>query len=68
MGLNWAEHSIEIDAPIETCFAIAADIEGTPKWVVTIPPRPKVGSSVPSGPRRASRYSGAAVIAGVAAV
>jgi uncharacterized membrane protein len=26
------DRSVEIDAPIETCFAIAADIEGAPKW------------------------------------
>ncbi len=26
------DRSVEIDAPIEQCFAIAADIEGAPKW------------------------------------
>jgi uncharacterized membrane protein len=26
------DRSVEIDAPIERCFAIAADIEGAPKW------------------------------------
>ena len=26
------DRSVEIDAPIEQCFAIAADIEGSPKW------------------------------------
>ncbi|WP_205699610.1 type II toxin-antitoxin system RatA family toxin [Conexibacter sp. SYSU D00693] len=25
-------HTVEIDAPIERCFEIAADIEGAPKW------------------------------------
>jgi hypothetical protein len=32
VGLNWAEHSIEIDAPIETCFAAIIDYETFPKW------------------------------------
>jgi uncharacterized membrane protein len=32
MGLNWAEHSIEIDAPIETCFAAIIDYETFPSW------------------------------------
>jgi uncharacterized membrane protein len=32
MGLNWAEHSVEIDAPIETCFAAIIDYETFPKW------------------------------------
>ena len=32
MGLNWAEHSIEIDAPIETCFAAITDYETFPSW------------------------------------
>jgi uncharacterized membrane protein len=26
------DRSVEIDAPIERCFTIAADIEGAPKW------------------------------------
>ena len=26
------DRSVEIDAPIDRCFAIAADIEGAPKW------------------------------------
>jgi uncharacterized membrane protein len=26
------DRSVEIDAPIERCFDIAADIEGAPKW------------------------------------
>ena len=32
MGLNWAEHTTEIDAPIETCFAAIIDYETFPKW------------------------------------
>jgi hypothetical protein len=32
MGLNWAEHSVEINAPIETCFAAIIDYETFPKW------------------------------------
>jgi len=32
MGLNWAEHSVEIDAPMETCFAAIIDYETFPKW------------------------------------
>ena len=32
MGLNWAEHSLEIAAPIETCFAAIIDYETFPKW------------------------------------
>jgi hypothetical protein len=32
MGLNWAEHSIEITAPIETCFAAITDYETFPGW------------------------------------
>ncbi len=32
MGLNWAEHSIEIDAPIDTCFAAIIDYETFPSW------------------------------------
>ena len=26
------DRTVEIDAPLERCFAIAADIEGAPKW------------------------------------
>ncbi len=26
------EHTVEIDAPIERCFAIAADLERAPEW------------------------------------
>jgi uncharacterized membrane protein len=32
MGLNWAEHSVEIEAPIETCFAAIIDYETFPSW------------------------------------
>ncbi len=32
MGLNWAEHTVEIDAPIETCFAAIIDYETFPRW------------------------------------
>jgi len=32
MGLNWAEHSVEINAPIETCFAAIIDYETFPRW------------------------------------
>jgi uncharacterized membrane protein len=32
MGLNWAEHTIEIDAPIETCFEAIIDYETFPSW------------------------------------
>jgi uncharacterized membrane protein len=32
VGLNWAEHSVEIEAPIETCFAAIIDYETFPKW------------------------------------
>jgi hypothetical protein len=32
MGLNWAEHTVEIDAPIETCFAAIIDYETFPSW------------------------------------
>lgn len=32
MGLISGERSVEIDAPIDDCFEIAADIEGAPKW------------------------------------
>ncbi len=31
-GLNWAEHTVEIDAPIETCFEAIADYESFPEW------------------------------------
>jgi uncharacterized membrane protein len=32
MGLNWAEHTVEIDAPIETCFDAIVDYESFPAW------------------------------------
>ena len=32
MGLITGDQSVEIDAPIEECFAIAADIENAPEW------------------------------------
>src|SRR5215475_9330963 len=32
MSLNWAEHSVEIQAPIETCFAAIIDYETFPSW------------------------------------
>ena len=32
MGLIEGERSVEIDAPIDRCFDIAADIEGAPDW------------------------------------
>jgi uncharacterized membrane protein len=32
MGLNWAEHSVEIEAPIGTCFGAITDYETFPSW------------------------------------
>src|SRR5688572_1522613 len=32
MGMNWAEHSTEIDAPIETSFDAIVDYESFPGW------------------------------------
>ncbi len=32
MGLISGSRSVEIDAPLQTCFDIAADIEGAPAW------------------------------------
>ena len=32
MGLITGDRSVDIDAPIDECFAIAADIEGAPEW------------------------------------
>jgi uncharacterized membrane protein len=32
MGLNWAEHTVEIDAPIQTCFSAIIDYETFPSW------------------------------------
>jgi uncharacterized membrane protein len=32
VGLIKGDRSVEIDAPVERCFEIAADIEGAPDW------------------------------------
>jgi uncharacterized membrane protein len=32
VGLNWAEHTVEIEAPIETCFEAIVDYESFPQW------------------------------------
>jgi uncharacterized membrane protein len=32
VGLIKGDRSVEIDAPIERCFEIAADIQGAPEW------------------------------------
>jgi uncharacterized membrane protein len=32
MGLNWAEHTVEIEAPIQTCFDAITDYETFPSW------------------------------------
>lgn len=32
MGLIKGDRSVEIEAPLERCFEIAADIEGAPEW------------------------------------
>ena len=32
MGLIEGERTVEIDAPVERCFEIAADIENAPEW------------------------------------
>jgi ribosome-associated toxin RatA of RatAB toxin-antitoxin module len=32
MGLNWAEHTEEIDAPVEICFDAIVDYESFPRW------------------------------------
>jgi uncharacterized membrane protein len=32
VGLIKGDRSVEIEAPIERCFEIAADIEGAPEW------------------------------------
>lgn len=32
MGNLGGSHTVEIDAPLERCFQIAADIEGAPEW------------------------------------
>src|SRR4029450_13795839 len=32
MGINWAEHTVEIEAPIEVCFDAIVDYESFPRW------------------------------------
>jgi uncharacterized membrane protein len=32
MGIIEGDRTVEIDAPIERCFEIAADIQGAPEW------------------------------------
>ena len=32
MGLNWAEHTEEIEAPVEVCFEAIVDYESFPRW------------------------------------
>jgi len=32
MGVIQGDRSVEIDAPVERCFEIAADIQGAPEW------------------------------------
>ncbi len=32
MGMNWAEHTTEIEAPVETCFDAIVDYESFPGW------------------------------------
>ncbi len=32
MGMNWAEHTVEIEAPIELCFEAIVDYETFPGW------------------------------------
>ena len=32
MGLIRGERTVEIDSPIERCYAIAADLESSPEW------------------------------------
>src|SRR3954454_6422487 len=32
MGMNWAEHTVEIAAPIDICFAAITDYETFPSW------------------------------------
>jgi uncharacterized membrane protein len=33
MGMIHGERTVEIEAPVERCFDIAADIEGAPAWM-----------------------------------
>lgn len=32
MGMSWAEHTLEIEAPVETCFEAITDYESFPGW------------------------------------
>jgi hypothetical protein len=32
MGMNWAEHTVEIGAPMDICFAAITDYETFPSW------------------------------------
>lgn len=36
MGKLGGTHTVEIDAPLQRCFEIAADIEGAPRWQGTM--------------------------------
>ena len=36
MGKLGGSHTVEIDAPLERCFEIAADIPGAPRWQGTM--------------------------------
>ena len=36
MGILEASWTVEIEAPRERCFEIAADIEGAPEWQGTL--------------------------------
>jgi uncharacterized membrane protein len=36
MGLIEGERRVEIEAPVERCFEIAADIEGAPDWQASL--------------------------------
>lgn len=36
MGTLGGAHTVEIAAPLEHCFAIAADVEGAPRWQGTM--------------------------------
>jgi uncharacterized membrane protein len=36
MGQLGGSHTVEIDAPIDECFRIAADIDGAPRWQGTM--------------------------------
>lgn len=32
MGMSWAEHTLEIEAPVDTCFEAITDYESFPSW------------------------------------